>query len=232
MDAQLESKKDASGKVTQVTLHQGGRDMLRERNDAGKPSHSVIERGMKSFPLGSGSNAKQMFHPLSPLRFAKHTHDQIFGATGLKTSTPEVFRVSAMGAELVASCQMPESGASILIGEDDGIIALDIQEQLRGLGYCVNIRAGTPREVVYLARETKPDLLVLDMNIKGDMRGLEVAREIHEIANIPIVFVSAYGADVVENDEVIPRPYRYVTKPFVFSELHAAIEDLLAGRRP
>ncbi len=119
----------------------------------------------------------------------------------------------------------------ILIGEDDGIIALDVLEQLRGLGYEVDIWAKTPREVVYLARERKPDLIVLDMNIKGDMRGLEVAREVHEIANIPIVFVSAYGADVRENDPMIPRPYRYVTKPFVFSELHAAIEELLPGQR-
>jgi CheY-like chemotaxis protein len=123
---------------------------------------------------------------------------------------------------------MPPRGVTILIGEDDGLIAADMQHQLRGLGYQVVIRAGTPKEVVFWAHEQKPSLIVLDMNITGDMHGLEVAREIHSIANIPIVFVSAYAADVSENDSVIPRPYRYVTKPFILSQLHAAIEELLA----
>jgi CheY-like chemotaxis protein len=124
--------------------------------------------------------------------------------------------------------QMPPQGVTILIGEDDELIAADMQHQLRGLGYQVVIRAGTPKEVVFWAHEQKPSLIVLDMNITGDMHGLEVAREIHSIANIPIVFVSAYAADVSENDSVIPRPYRYVTKPFILSQLHAAIEELLA----
>jgi two-component system, response regulator PdtaR len=123
---------------------------------------------------------------------------------------------------------MAPQEAEILIGEDDTLVALDMERQLCSMGYQVEIRAGTPKEVVFWARERKPSLIFLDFNITGDLRGLEVAREIHGIANIPVVFVSAYAKDVLENDPAIPRPYRYVTKPFVLSELHAAIQRLLA----
>jgi DNA-binding response OmpR family regulator len=119
---------------------------------------------------------------------------------------------------------MAPQDVEILIGEDDALVALDMKRQLCRMGYQVEIRAGTPREVVFWARERKPSLIVLDFNITCDLRGLEVAREIQGIANIPIVFVSAYATDVLESDPAIPRPYRYVTKPFVLSELHAAIQ--------
>jgi CheY-like chemotaxis protein len=102
-------------------------------------------------------------------------------------------------------------------------VALDRQTQLRRLGYEATIRAGTPREVVTFAQESQPDLIVLDLNIEGDMHGLEVAREIHATATIPIVFVSAFSQDVWENDPVIPKPYRYVTKPFTLPALQVAI---------
>ncbi len=120
----------------------------------------------------------------------------------------------------------------VLIGEDDGIVSLDMATRLSRMGYAVQGPAETPEQVVVLTAELRPDVIVLDLNIQGDMHGLEVAREIHQIANIPIVFVSAYSKDVLDNVPVIPTPYRYVVKPFVLSELHAAIQDLLDGLRP
>jgi CheY-like chemotaxis protein len=124
---------------------------------------------------------------------------------------------------------MDPRGISILIGEDDEVVALDMQQQLCKMGYKVEIRAGTPNQVVFWARERKPSVIVLDLNIKGDLGGIAVAQELHRIVNIPIVFVSAYAKDVLESGPAIPRPYRYVTKPFVLSELHAAIQDLLTS---
>ncbi len=96
------------------------------------------------------------------------------------------------------------------------------------MGYQIDIRAGTPGQVVYLALELQPDVIVLDVNIKGDMHGLTAAQEIHKIAHIPIVFVSAYAEDMVENDSPLLKPYRYITKPFSLPELHNAIQALLS----
>jgi CheY-like chemotaxis protein len=125
---------------------------------------------------------------------------------------------------------MRTSGVLILIGEDEAIVASDMQTQLRRLGYQVAIRSGSPAEIVKLAKELKPDVILLDLNIDGDMHGLEVAREIHTFANVPIVFLAAFEAEVLENEGAIPRPYRYVAKPFVLAYVHAAIQELLAER--
>jgi CheY-like chemotaxis protein len=115
----------------------------------------------------------------------------------------------------------------ILIGENDAIVALDIQTQLRRLGYEATIRAGTLREVVTFAKESQPDLIVLNFNICGDTHGFDRARELQQVADIPIVFLSASAQDVRENDPAIPQPYRCVGKPFRLTALHAAIRELL-----
>jgi two-component system, sensor histidine kinase len=125
---------------------------------------------------------------------------------------------------------MPTRGVRILIGEDDAIVALDIQAQLRRLGYQVDIRSGSAPEIVKLVKELKPNILLLDVNIHGDMHGVEVARAIHRFANVPIVFLSAFEADVFEKEGEIPSPYRYVIKPFAVRRVHAAIQELLAER--
>lgn len=125
---------------------------------------------------------------------------------------------------------MPTHGVRILIGEDEEIVALDIAEQLLALGYEVERRTGTPTEVIALARELTPDVIVLDLNITGDLHGLEVARQLHSVAHIPIVFMSAFDKDIRDNDPSIPRSYRYVTKPFSVARLQAAIQDLVDKR--
>ncbi len=125
---------------------------------------------------------------------------------------------------------MPARGVRILIGEDEAIVALDMQAQLRSLGYEVDIRSGSPPEIVKLVKGLNPDVLLLDVNIHGDMHGLEVAREIHTFANVPIVFISAFEADLLEREGEIPSPYRYVVKPFAVGRVHAAIQELLAER--
>ncbi len=94
---------------------------------------------------------------------------------------------------------MDPANIRILIGEDDGIVALDLQNQLGQLGYQVEGRTGTPHDMVLLATDLKPDVIVLDFNIDGDTHGLETAKRIHQIAEIPIVFVTTYATDVRES---------------------------------
>ena len=92
----------------------------------------------------------------------------------------------------------------------------------------MDILAESPREVVYRARELMPDVIVLDFNIGGDDNGVKVAEQIYKVANIPIVFLSAYASDIEKHDRAIPPlPFRYVTKPFNFGLLHQAINELV-----
>src|SRR3954452_1363867 len=122
---------------------------------------------------------------------------------------------------------MATNDFTVLIGEDEAIIALDMQRQLQALGYEVVIRSGTPAEIVTLAKDLKPDVIVLDLNITGDMLGAGVARDINAIANISIVFVAAFPEDIFQTASELPTPYRYVIKPFRIDPLHAAIQELL-----
>ena len=114
----------------------------------------------------------------------------------------------------------------ILIGEDDALVAREMRDQLTRLGYRVEVQAGTPHEVVLLARDLNPHVIVLDLNIQGDTYGIGVAREIHDIARIPIVFVTKFEEDILKNEHAIPSPYRYITKPYILRQLDEAIEEL------
>ncbi len=116
------------------------------------------------------------------------------------------------------------SSERILIVEDESIMAMLIKRKLQNWGYIVVGWADTGLDAVNKARETKPDLILMDIVIKGNMDGIEAARQIRENLDIPIIYLTAYS-----NDEVLKRaretePYGYIIKPFRESEVIANIE--------
>lgn len=149
------------------------------------------------------------------------------GKRRIALNIPRTIQVSFARLARILSFQMNPCGIRLLIGEDDRIISADMSNQLSKLGYQVKVQAGTADDVVRLARELLPDLIILDLNIHGDTYGIEVAQQVRSIAMIPIVFVSAFASDMQERASVIPKPYRFVTKPFILQELELAIKELL-----
>jgi DNA-binding response OmpR family regulator len=126
---------------------------------------------------------------------------------------------------------MNQEPVKLLIGEDDTTVALQMQNELTKLGYWVAMKAAKPQVIVDLARDLRPDVIVLDLNLQGDSHGIEVSRTIHEVARIPIVFLTEFARDVVENEHALPRPYRYVIKPYSLHLLDRAIQELLETTR-
>jgi CheY-like chemotaxis protein len=117
----------------------------------------------------------------------------------------------------------------ILLGESDAIVALDLQNQLGKIGYQTeSLAARTLNEALLLARERKPDVLVLDFDINGRTKAFETASKISQAVPVPIVFLTAFPAEVHRSQFVSPPAYRYINKPFVLSELQTAIQELLA----
>lgn len=113
--------------------------------------------------------------------------------------------------------------ATILVVEDEHIVARDIQAMLEELGYGVSI-AMTGEEAVAKAAEVSPDLVLMDIVLKGQMDGVEAAVEIRDRFRIPVIFLTAYAdAKTVERAKVT-TPYGYILKPFEERELHIAIE--------
>jgi two-component system, response regulator PdtaR len=119
--------------------------------------------------------------------------------------------------------------ASILVVEDDGLIALRSQELLTKSGYTVSDLFASGEEVLeYLESAILPDLILMDIGLAGTMNGIETARMVREKYDIPIIFLSAYSNDqrIAEAKDV--SPYGYIIKPFVEHQLLGCIHDALA----
>ena len=115
----------------------------------------------------------------------------------------------------------------ILIAEDETIIRLDLKELLERAGYEVVAEARDGLEAVDLARETSPDVAVLDVKMPR-LDGIEAARRILDERPIPIVMLTAYGQDELVSRAVEAGVFGYLVKPFRESDLLPAIRTARA----
>lgn len=102
---------------------------------------------------------------------------------------------------------------TILIVEDEAITALDIQSKLETFGYKVVGTADNAEDAIKLAKEYMPHLVLLDINLKGEKTGVDIADEIN-LLNIPAVYLTAQTDDETANAAIETAPYGYITKPF------------------
>lgn len=117
--------------------------------------------------------------------------------------------------------------ARILIVEDEGIEALDLQHRLTGLGYAAPDIVATGEEAVVKAGETRPDLIVMDIMLRGEMDGVTAAGQIHDRFDIPVIFITAYADDDTLRRAKITEPYGYLVKPFKEKDLYISIDMAL-----
>ena len=115
----------------------------------------------------------------------------------------------------------------ILVVEDENIIATDIKDCLEHLGYSVPAIATTGAEAIAKATELSPDLILMDIRLKGDMDGIQAAEQIWGRMHIPIVYATGFSdRDTLERAK-LTRPFGYILKPIEEQELYAAIETAL-----
>ena len=112
----------------------------------------------------------------------------------------------------------------ILIVEDEIIIAEDIKQYLIKFGYDVVGMADYGEEVIRLAKELMPDLLLVDIRLHGDFSGVDAARIVHNQLNLPIVFLTAYADDDILEKAAESFPYGYLLKPIRERELYATLK--------
>lgn len=117
-----------------------------------------------------------------------------------------------------------EKKKNILIVEDEIIIAKHIQSSLEKLGYEICGQASTGENAIELAKEHSPDLVLMDIELKGDMDGIAAAGEIQKRFYIPVIFLSSYSDEGVLNRAKDARPLSYLLKPFQERELLSNIE--------
>lgn len=112
----------------------------------------------------------------------------------------------------------------VLIVEDEFPIAMDIELRLSQMGYEVLGIADNYDDIFNFLSRLHPDVLLMDIHIKGDKSGIDAAKEILEKYNIPIIFVTAFADNNTFQEAVKTQPFGYLTKPFKDTDLQFAIE--------
>ncbi|HJQ31071.1 MAG TPA: ATP-binding protein [Pyrinomonadaceae bacterium] len=126
---------------------------------------------------------------------------------------------------------MSGAEARVLVVEDEAIVAMDISARLRLLGYEVIGPASTGADAVELAESARPDLVLMDIMLRGGMDGVEAALRIREGCGAPVVYLTAYADDSTLRRAKAAEPLGYLLKPFEERELRTAIETALYKHR-
>lgn len=121
----------------------------------------------------------------------------------------------------------PSTLATILIVEDEAVIALDLKTQLAGLGYTVVGIAESGDQALALARKFRPDLTLMDVRLKGPMDGIQVASVLVRELHAPVLYLTSFSDTDTVQRAAQTGPYGYLTKPFEIKELRAGIEVAL-----
>ena len=117
--------------------------------------------------------------------------------------------------------------AKILVVEDQNIVALNIKNKLKNLGYTVPGTAATGEEAIRKAELMNADIVLMDIKLKGDMDGIEAASEIKNRLGIPVLYLTASTDDEIFNRAKTTEPAGYIYKPFKEQDLHSNIEMAL-----
>jgi CheY-like chemotaxis protein len=122
--------------------------------------------------------------------------------------------------------------AHILIVDDERLIVLDLQRRLARLGHTVIGIADSGSEAIRKAAARRPDLVFMDIHLRGDMDGIDTAAHLRAQLHLPIIFLSSCG-----DDETVARaqrtlPLDYLRKPFDTQSLQRALQRALGAVQP
>lgn len=121
--------------------------------------------------------------------------------------------------------------ASILIVEDEGIVAQDLMEALTRLGYRISGVASEGTQAVAMATQLQPELVVMDVSLRGEIDGIQAARMMQEQSHVPIIFLTGHRDSETLQRAVLTGPLGYLIKPFQEDELRCAIEVAIHKHR-
>jgi len=123
------------------------------------------------------------------------------------------------------------SGSSILIVEDESVVALDLKLQLLELGYAVPGIAASAEQAIAQATRHQPDLVLMDVRLQGAMDGIEAAEVLRKERSVPVIFLTSHSDSETVARAARTAPYGYLTKPYQLKELRAGIEVALTKAR-
>jgi DNA-binding response OmpR family regulator len=114
----------------------------------------------------------------------------------------------------------------VLLVEDEVIIAMEIEMELKSLGMNVVGKAISYDGAIEIAKNKSPNVVLMDVNLRGKKNGIDTAKDILAIHHIPIIFISAYTDEETENRmKEVPGSY-FLPKPFTIKDLSAKIDEV------
>jgi two-component system, cell cycle sensor histidine kinase and response regulator CckA len=119
----------------------------------------------------------------------------------------------------------------IVIVEDEGLIAADLESRLKSAGYQVPGTADSAQPALKLIRESSPDLVLMDIRLKGEQDGIAVAEVVREQLDIPVVYLTAYEDRATLDRASRTQAYGFIKKPIVSASLKGSIEMAIAKHR-
>ena len=123
------------------------------------------------------------------------------------------------------------AGTKILVVEDERIVGLHLKQQLVKLGYRVAAVVSSGEEALKAVIERRPDLVLMDIHIDGNIDGIETAKQIKVDYTLPIIYLTAFSSEGTLQRARESKPYGYLLKPFSERELHATIQMALERSR-
>ena len=119
----------------------------------------------------------------------------------------------------------------IMVVEDEGIVAMDIRFKLNEMGYEVPAVVFSGEKAVEKALELHPDLILMDIKLKGKMDGVEAVEKIKCSLDIPVVYLTAYADNNTIDQAKMTEPAGVLIKPFETEELYKIIEEALGTEK-
>jgi class 3 adenylate cyclase len=120
-----------------------------------------------------------------------------------------------------------EQSPRILIAEDESVIAIDLAKTLEKLSYKVIGSSRNGKDVIKKAGELKPDIILMDILLDGNITGIEAAEKIMNSYDIPVIYLTAYADPATLEKAKLTEPFGYILKPFDERTLHTSIEMAL-----
>jgi len=137
---------------------------------------------------------------------------------------PRFIHVDPSADKPVKSDKQP----SIIIVEDERLVAKDLENRLRSMGYVVLGSAASGEAALEAVETLHPDIVLMDIVLAGAMRGTDAARQIWNRWRIPVVYLTAFSDAVVLEDIKGSEPYGYILKPFEPKQVHAVLQLALS----
>jgi DNA-binding response OmpR family regulator len=116
--------------------------------------------------------------------------------------------------------------AKILIVEDEVLFAMDLGQRLESRGYVLCETALRGRQAIEIAERERPDLVLMDVNLKGEITGIDVAKEIRLRFAIPVIFMTGYSDEATKKAAMFAQPAGFIDKPLDFEELLALLNSV------